>query len=214
MRSFATATLPAPEHGATPPGASATPSSRRGRPEADDPGTGCKGDDRGTRTRGGRRHRPHQTGRGSEADEAGARTHRRRPRRALPLQPCRAAVQAEHCQELPHGDAGSHPPALGTKTLKDVVCPGDITALHHTLRDTPCTANQAMWIVSKMFTPAGNRGMLAPGRNRCRHVRYYREKSGERFLTPEEYRRLGGRYCAGSGPRARCCRPRSRRCAC
>ena len=104
-------------------------------------------------------------------------------------------------------------PALETKTLADAV-PGDITVLHLTLRDTPCAANQAMWILSKMFTPAGNRGMLAPGRNRCRHVRYFREKSGERFLTPEEYRRLGGRYCAGSGPRARCCRPRSRRCAC
>ena len=27
--------------------------------------------------------------------------------------------------------------------------------------------------------------------NPCRHVRYYREKSRERFLTPEEFRRLG-----------------------
>ena len=32
---------------------------------------------------------------------------------------------------------------------------------------------------------------MPPGRNPCRHVRYYREKSRERFLTPEEFRRLG-----------------------
>ena len=33
--------------------------------------------------------------------------------------------------------------------------------------------------------------MVPPGRNPCRHVRYYREKSRERFLTPEEFRHLG-----------------------
>ena len=83
--------------------------------------------------------------------------------------------------------------ALGTKALKDVV-PGDVTALHHKLRDTPYTANQAMWVLSKMFAHAGNWGMLPPGRNPCRHrhVRYFREKSRERFLRSEEYRRLGG----------------------
>ena len=32
---------------------------------------------------------------------------------------------------------------------------------------------------------------MLPGRNPCRHIRYYREKSRERFLTPEEFRRVG-----------------------
>ena len=81
-------------------------------------------------------------------------------------------------------------PALGTKALKDVA-PSDISALHHKLRDTPCAANQAVWVLSKMFNLAENWGMMPPGRNPCRHVRYYREKSRERFLTPEEFRRLG-----------------------
>ena len=62
-------------------------------------------------------------------------------------------------------------PALGTKALKDVA-PGDVTALHHKMRDTPYTANQAMWILSKMFTLAENWGMVPPGHNPCRHVRY------------------------------------------
>ena len=42
-----------------------------------------------------------------------------------------------------------------------------------------------------MFTLAENWGMVPPGRKPGRHVRQYRETSRERFLTPEEYRRLG-----------------------
>ena len=81
-------------------------------------------------------------------------------------------------------------PALGKKALKDVAAE-DVTALHHKLRDTPAAANQAMWVLSKMFTVAENWGMVPPGRKPGRHVRQYRETSRERFLTPEEYRRLG-----------------------
>ena len=81
-------------------------------------------------------------------------------------------------------------PALGTKPLKDVAS-ADVTALHHKLRDTPCAANQATWVLSRMFTLAESWGMIPTGRNPCRHVRYYREQSRERFLTPEEFRRLG-----------------------
>ena len=81
-------------------------------------------------------------------------------------------------------------PALGEKALKDVA-PEDVTALHHKLRDTPAAANQAMWVLSRMFTLAENWGMVPPGRKPGRHVRQYREKSRERFLTPEEYQCLG-----------------------
>ena len=81
-------------------------------------------------------------------------------------------------------------PALGTKALKDVG-PEDVTALHHELRDRPAAANQAVWVLSKMFALAENWGMVPPGRRPTRHVRQYRETSRERFLTPEEYRRLG-----------------------
>ena len=45
--------------------------------------------------------------------------------------------------------------------------------------------------ITKMFTLAESWGMIPTGRNPCRHVRYYREQSRERFLTPEEFRRLG-----------------------
>ena len=81
-------------------------------------------------------------------------------------------------------------PALGKKVLKDV-SPGDVTALHHKLRHTPSAANRAVWVLSRMFVLAETWEMMPPGRNPCRHVRYYREASRERFLTPEEFRRLG-----------------------
>ena len=81
-------------------------------------------------------------------------------------------------------------PALGKKALKDVA-PEDVTALHHKLRDTPAAANQAMWVLSKMFAQAESWGMVPPGLRPTRHVRQYRGASRERFLTPEEYRHLG-----------------------
>ena len=81
-------------------------------------------------------------------------------------------------------------PALGKKALKDVG-PKDVTALHHKLRDRPAAANQAMWVLSRMFALAENWGMVPPGRRPTRHVRQYRETSRERFLTLDEYRHLG-----------------------
>ena len=81
-------------------------------------------------------------------------------------------------------------PALGTKALKEVG-PEDVTALHHELRARPAAANQAMWVLSKMFGLAENWGMVPPGHRPTRHVRQYRDTSRERFLAPEEYRHLG-----------------------
>ena len=81
-------------------------------------------------------------------------------------------------------------PALGTKALEDVGSE-DLTALHHKLRATPAAANQAIWVLSKMLSLGESWGMVPPGRKLGRHVRHYRGKSRERFLTPEEFRRLG-----------------------
>ncbi len=81
-------------------------------------------------------------------------------------------------------------PALGNKALRDVQ-PEDVAVLQHALRGTPSAANLAVWVLSRMFVLAEAWEMAPPGRNPCRHVRYYRETSRERFLTPEEFRRLG-----------------------
>ena len=81
-------------------------------------------------------------------------------------------------------------PALGSKALNDVV-PEDAGELHHGLRATPAAANQTIWVLSKMFKLAESWEMVPPGSNPCRHVRHYRDTPRERFLTPDEFRRIG-----------------------
>ena len=81
-------------------------------------------------------------------------------------------------------------PAFGTMLLKDVGRK-EVGALHHRLRDTPAMANRVVWILSKMFSLAEAWEMMPTGRNPCRAVRLYKEQSRDRFLTPEEFRRVG-----------------------
>ena len=85
-------------------------------------------------------------------------------------------------------------PVLGTMPLSEVG-PKEAAALHHRMREMPAMANRAVWVLSRLFVMAETWEMVPPGRNPCRHVRYYREKSRERFLTPEEFRHLGAALC-------------------
>ena len=81
-------------------------------------------------------------------------------------------------------------PALGEIAL-GAVGRAEVAALHHRLRDTPSTANAVVRTISTMFHLAEAWELVPPGRNPCRSVRHYKEHARERFLTPEEYRRLG-----------------------
>ena len=81
-------------------------------------------------------------------------------------------------------------PALGGMGLEEVGS-AEVTALHHRLRETPVLANRAVHLLSRMFTLAEAWELVPPGRNPCKAVRRYRTQPRERFLTPEEYRRLG-----------------------
>ena len=67
----------------------------------------------------------------------------------------------------------------------------DIAALHHGLRDKPYQANRTLGVLSKMFNLAEVWGWRRDGSNPCRHVRRYKEYQRERFLSPEETKRLG-----------------------
>ena len=81
-------------------------------------------------------------------------------------------------------------PALGSKEVRAVER-AHVAALHYGLRTRPVTANRAIDILSKMLTLA-EAWHLRPARtNPCRSVRRYREKKRERFLSPDETRRLG-----------------------
>ena len=103
-------------------------------------------------------------------------------------------------------------PALGGMGLEEVGGAG-VTALHHRLRETPARANAAVHLLSRMFTLAEAWELVPPGRNPCRAVRRYRTRKRERFLTTEEYRRLG-RALRWPVRRAGYGRPRSRRYGC
>ena len=67
----------------------------------------------------------------------------------------------------------------------------DIAVLHHDLRDTPYQANRTLGILSKMFNLAELWDMRPDGSNPCRHVKRFKEKKRERFLSDAEYQRLG-----------------------
>ena len=81
-------------------------------------------------------------------------------------------------------------PALGAMPI-GAVDGGHVSVLHYGLRDTPRAANRVLMILTKMFSLAGVWGLAPEGGNPCRSVRKYKERKRGRFLTVEEYRRLG-----------------------
>ena len=81
-------------------------------------------------------------------------------------------------------------PDLGDLKLSEVDR-SHVSALHHGLRATPPRANQSVGIFSKMFKLAVAWGMTPARPNPCRSVKRYKERSCERFLTEDEYARLG-----------------------
>ncbi len=66
-----------------------------------------------------------------------------------------------------------------------------IAALHYEHRETPYQANRILEVVRKMFNLAEAWGLRRDGGNPCRFVQKYKEQKRERFLTEEEFRRLG-----------------------
>ena len=66
-----------------------------------------------------------------------------------------------------------------------------VSSLHYKLRRTPSVANEAIATLSRMLNRAETWGLFPAGRNPCRHVVKYRQRKRERFLTEEEFRRLG-----------------------
>ena len=81
-------------------------------------------------------------------------------------------------------------PALGELPIR-AINGGHVSALHYEMRDTPRAANRALMILKKMFSLAAAWGLVPEGSNPCSAVRKYKEKRRERFLSSEEYRRLG-----------------------
>ena len=81
-------------------------------------------------------------------------------------------------------------PALGRLPV-GAVTHGHVAALHYRLRDIPYRANQVVAILNRMFSLAEVWGLRRAGDHPCRAIRKYREHHRERFLSEEEFRRLG-----------------------
>ena len=96
-----------------------------------------------------------------------------------------------HTASLYRGSLRNHIlPAFGTMPL-GAVGREQVSALHFELRDTPVAANRVLKVLSKMFSLAESWGLIAVGSNPCRFVVKYKEGKRERFLTADEYRRVG-----------------------
>ena len=66
-----------------------------------------------------------------------------------------------------------------------------VTELHHALSETPAMANQVVDTLSRIYNVAEDRGHIPEASNPCRLVVKFRERKRERFLTREEFQRLG-----------------------
>ena len=85
---------------------------------------------------------------------------------------------------------GASSPRLGKRRVSDIG-KSDVVALHHDMRDVPGHANRTLGVLSRMLTLAEVWEMRPEGVNPCRHVKKYPEHKRERFLSDDEYRRLG-----------------------
>lgn len=81
-------------------------------------------------------------------------------------------------------------PALGKKKVLEIIL-RDISELHMGYAHIPYQANRTLGVLSKMFNLAEVWEIRPDHSNPCLHVKKYKEKKRERFLSLEEYKRLG-----------------------
>lgn len=82
-------------------------------------------------------------------------------------------------------------PALGD-TAVAAVRRDQVAALHFRLRETPYAANRAVDLLARILDVAAEHGLRTPDAgNPARSVEKYRARRHERFLSEEEFRRLG-----------------------
>ena len=91
-------------------------------------------------------------------------------------------------------------PALGSRAVADVTR-ADVAALHHRLRRTRVHANRTLLLISKMMNIAERWNLRRDGSNPARHVERFPEQARQRYLTVEEFGRLGAALAAAErGP--------------
>ncbi len=81
-------------------------------------------------------------------------------------------------------------PALGSRAMPDI-SKQDIARFHSGMSDRPGAANRSLALLSKMFNLAELWGVRPDYSNPCRHIEKFKERKIERFLSGEEFARLG-----------------------
>ena len=81
-------------------------------------------------------------------------------------------------------------PELGKRPVL-AVSHKEVTEIHHRLSAKPVMANHVVDTLSRIYNAAEDRGDIPEASNPCRLVVKNRERKRERFLTDEEFRRLG-----------------------
>jgi integrase len=79
---------------------------------------------------------------------------------------------------------------FGNKYITDITR-GDVAKFHASMADTPAAANFALAVLSKLMRWCEDCGYRPEQSNPCRGVPKYRQNSMERYLTSEEFARLG-----------------------
>ena len=81
-------------------------------------------------------------------------------------------------------------PTFGSVSLGEIGR-DQVASLHYRLRKTPSIANRAVGTLSRLFDMAEAWGVAPEGGNPCRFVKKYKNLNCERFLSEQEFRRLG-----------------------
>lgn len=81
-------------------------------------------------------------------------------------------------------------PVLGKVKVEDLKR-NHVAELHNKHSDKPYQANRTLGVMSVMLTQAEIWGLREDGTNPCRNIKKYEEKKRERYLTSEEFERLG-----------------------
>ena len=81
-------------------------------------------------------------------------------------------------------------PAIG-KMKFSAISPKDIGKLHHKLRETPTQANRVRTLLMKLFNLAEGWGLRPLNSNPCARIQKYPEIPRRRYLSAEEFARLG-----------------------
>jgi integrase len=81
-------------------------------------------------------------------------------------------------------------PALRSRKVRHITS-DDMDRLHGSMRDTPIAANRVLALLSMMFVLSERWGMRPKGSNPTRGVERFKENRRERYLSMDEFGRLG-----------------------